>query len=137
MRSPQFTFEPDRWYAMEVWAADWQFRPAASPIKVFRVTPLQRGDGAFKLSFFHADYPEEVPHKVYTLRTLHRSTEVLLAISLEPKEDRTLAFFPVTQNWLHAYWPKAFRHTWAESAEETQVLLERRFPRLNADDFAD
>ena len=132
-----FTLKPDRWYAMEVWDANWQFRPHASPVKIFRVTPLKRGDGTFKLSFFHANYPEGVQHKVYTLRTLHRSSEVLLAISVDPKEERALAFFPVVQKWLHAYWPESFRQTCDESAADTQALLERQFPRLNADDFED
>ena len=103
------TLESNHWYAMEVWAADWPECPHASPVRVLRVLPLKQGDGLLRLELFHAAYPEGVQRKEYTLRVLHRSAQVLIAVSAEPSQDRTFAFFPLTADWFRAWWPELVR----------------------------
>ena len=74
-----------------------------SPIKVIAVSPLQSGRRRFKLSFYHANYPEGVRDKAYTLQTLERGRRFLLARSTDHQPSRLLLIYPITAQWLRLH----------------------------------
>jgi hypothetical protein len=98
----RFTLAPKHWYAAEFIGEEFGSEIRSySPIKVDRVTP--RGSHTFELAFYHANYPEGVRGKTYTLRTLKRTSTFLLAISTEHEPARLLLIYAMSTAWMRAH----------------------------------
>ena len=100
----RFTLTPGRWYAMEM-VSD-EFSPALrhhSPIRVDAISPKQSGRRVFDLWFYHANYPQGVRMKMYTLQTLERGEQFLLAKSLYHSPSRFLLVYEITAEWLREH----------------------------------
>lgn len=76
---------------------------AFSPIKVFGLEPLKSGSGIFKLQFYHANYPEGVRDKEYTLRTIERGSNYLLAKSIDHMPARIIYIHEITDAWMSRF----------------------------------
>ena len=97
----RFTLERGRWYAAELMGAFFEERIRSySPIKVLSIDPRRDGRRTFELGFYHANYPEGVRDKRYTLRTLERNDWFLLAKSLDHDPTRLLLIHEITAPWL-------------------------------------
>lgn len=111
----RYTLQPKRWYACEFigdeFAGD---RCAYSPIRVNNFETL--GAGQFRLSFYHANYPEGVRDKAYKLVTIERGIRFLLARSAEHKPTRILLIYDIDSEWLR-------RHFQGLSFEKTDIQL--------------
>lgn len=83
-QAPRFTLTPSKWYAVEFIGDEFSTEKECrsySPIRVDRITPVKGGHRHFDLSFYHANYPEGVRDKVYTLQTLERGEHFILVRS--------------------------------------------------------
>ncbi len=119
-----FTLTPGRWYALEM-VGD-EFSPVLrhlSPIRVDAVSPKHIGERVFDLWFYHANYPAGVRTKMYTLQTLERGEQFLLAKSLYHAPPRLLLVYELTAEWLREHFRVELpawsdvdtwlnRHTW-------------------------
>ena len=98
---------PKRWYAVELIGDDMPLSPdggfARSPIRVDSVTPRKSGKRLFELAFYHANYPEGVRDKVYSLETIERGERFILAKSTEHDPVRMLLIHELTHEWLRTY----------------------------------
>lgn len=105
----RFTLQLRRWYAMLLLGDE--FNPpgmhmgSPSPIHIEEVTSLKTGQSLFELSFFHANYPEGVQGKTYTLKTIHRGQSGLLAQSIHHDPPRFLYVTELTLQWLRHNFP--------------------------------
>lgn len=111
----KFTLTPRRWYAAELIGDE--FGPTLrsySPIRIEAVSPKRTGMGVFELRFYHANYPEGVRGKTYTLQTLERGSRFLLAKSTGHKPHRFLLIYEITADWLR-------QHFGAEILADTDV----------------
>lgn len=99
---PRFTLNPGTWYAMEFLSTDdGNFRRMYSPVKIMSIHPKGNGKGLFDLQFFHANYPEGVQTKLYTLRTLQRTPTYLFAERMEQSPPRMgVLLHDLTTEWL-------------------------------------
>lgn len=121
----RFTLERGKWYACEfigdefteVFGTD---LCSYSPIKVHNVTPLQSGKRTFRLDFYHANYPQGVQGKEYTLRTIERGASMLLARSTEHDPVRILQIYDITPEWVMAHFPG-----WNPTRDDVQGWLDR------------
>ena len=77
-----------------------------SPIRVDQVKPLKSGDRTFELSFFHANYPEGVQTKTYSLQTIHRGENGLLVQSTDHSPTRFIYVTDLTADWLQHHFPQ-------------------------------
>jgi hypothetical protein len=120
----RFTLTPGRWYAMEM-VGD-EFTPLLrhhSPIRVDAISPKRIGQRVFDLWFYHANYPPGVRTKMYTLQTLERGEQFLLAKSMYHTPLRFLLVYELTADWLWEHFRMELparsevdtwlsRHTW-------------------------
>jgi hypothetical protein len=101
-----FTLRPDCWYAAEIIEdrGDGQngFH-TYSPILVESVVPAANEQRCFELAFYHANYPQGVQNKLYSLRTLMRSDHFILARSVQHTPTRDLLIYDITWEWLHSH----------------------------------
>lgn len=79
----------------------------SSPIKALAFTPLGKGDGRFELEFFHANYPEGVQDKIYTIRTIERKRNYLLGRVVDT--ERMVLLFDLSESWLAAHFGARFK----------------------------
>ena len=100
---PRFTLHPGSWYAAEMFGDDISNVRHCSPIKVVAISPAQSGQRRFSLSFYHANYPEGVRDKVYTLQTLERGRQFILTRSIDHPPSRLLLICPITAPWLQQH----------------------------------
>ena len=92
----QFTLQPNRWYAMQLWE---DHALHYSPIRVSAIRPLKMGANELEIDFFHAFYHPGVQLKTYRLRILFRAGTYLLANC--PDEDNRCVWLGVlTAEWL-------------------------------------
>jgi hypothetical protein len=101
----RFTLEPGRWYAAEFigdeFSGDTDHR-SYSAIRVDRVTSNGHGHRVFELAFYHANYPEGVRNKVYLLKTLERTSSIVLAEILARAPFRDGArIVSASASWVH------------------------------------
>jgi hypothetical protein len=97
----RFTLIPGRWYAMEM-VSD-AFGSALrdhSPIRVNAIRPTHTGQRVFELQFYHANAPEGVRTKRYTLLVLERGERFLFAKSTHHTPPRLLLVYEITAEWL-------------------------------------
>lgn len=100
----RFTLKPGTWYACELIGDEFHDdRCSYSPIKVRRVVPSRTGDRVFQLDFYHANYPEGVREKSYTLQTVERGSGYLLARSMGDKPVRYLQIYPIDAAWIRRH----------------------------------
>ncbi|MBE0645523.1 MAG: hypothetical protein IH600_15685 [Bacteroidetes bacterium] len=102
MMIPRFTLSPGAWYAMEFHISNSEgYEHWTSPIKVYSVVPKGTGAGIFDLAFLHAAYPAGVRDKVYTLRTLLRTGDYIIAERLGEKDRQmSVILFDLQPEWL-------------------------------------
>ena len=99
--SDQFTLRDGYWYAAEF--IDEQFAPefrSYSPIRIHSMTVTNPNRQRFTLAFYHANYPEGVRDKEYTLQTIEWSRTFLLARSIEHSAARLLLVHPISWEWV-------------------------------------
>jgi len=65
--------------------------------------PHSSGARTFTLEFYHANYPSGVRDKAYSLTTIERNKEYILAVSNDHDPKRTLLIFPITNEWLKTH----------------------------------
>lgn len=100
----RFTLTVGRWYAMELIGDE--FGPGLhhySPIRIDAISPTQRDQRVFDLWFYHANYRPGVRTKMYTLHTLERGEQFLLAQSLYHTPARFLLLYEVTAEWMREH----------------------------------
>jgi hypothetical protein len=100
----RFTLTPSRWYAMEM-VSD-EFGSALrhySPIRVDAISPKRLSQRVFDLWFYHANYPQAVRTKMYTLHVLQRGEQFLLAKSTHHTPPRFLLLHEITVDWLREH----------------------------------
>jgi hypothetical protein len=100
----RFTLIPGRWYVMEM-VSD-EFGAALrdnSPIRVNAIRPTHTGPRVFELQFYHANSPEGVRTKRYTLLVLERGEHFLLAKSTHHTPPRLLLVYEITAAWLREH----------------------------------
>lgn len=102
----RFKLEPDRWYACEIIGDEFDGDKCSySPVKVLNIKPLVRGNRTLVLEFYHANYPEGVRDKAYTLQTIERGDTFFLARSLDHDPVRILQFYDIDAEWLIRHFP--------------------------------
>lgn len=84
-----------------------------SPVKTLGITPLGKGNGRFELEFFHANYPEGVQGKFYTIQTIERKRNYMLGRVIDT--ERIVLLFDLNEDWLKAHF--GARNQSGESAE--------------------
>lgn len=100
----RFTLEPRRWYACQLIGDEFIGQPHRySPIRVESVTPRKTGSRTLDLAFYHANYPEGVRYKTYTLQTLERGKLYLLARSTTHETVRIMLIHSIDWDWLEAH----------------------------------
>ena len=115
----RFTLREKRWYACELVGDEFTDDLCSySPIKVLKVEPHHSGNRKFSLSFYHANYPEGVRDKHYTLVTLERGHRFILAKSLDHNPPRILQIYEIDAQWVR-------RHFSAHPTEPIQQWLDR------------
>lgn len=123
----RFTLEPGKWYAMLLLGDEFHSADTlpfhTSPIYVERVTPLKTGKGEFKLTFFHANYPEGVQGKEYRLQTIYRGEQMLILLSSEHSPPRFLHITPINKEWLQLFFP-----AWPRVGDDAQEILNYIWP---------
>ena len=106
----RFNLKLKRWYACQFLGDEFNATElcilAPSPIRIEQVQPLESGERTFKLAFFHANYPQGVQGKEYTLQTIHRGENCLLARSLEHRPPRFLYLTDLPLEWLKHHFRK-------------------------------
>jgi hypothetical protein len=101
----RFSLEPERWYACELIGDEFEEDMCSyTPIKVLRLEP--RGDRTLLLEFYHANYPEGVRNKVYSLRTIERCQNFMLAKSLDHSPIRIMQIYEITYDWIAKHFPR-------------------------------
>lgn len=102
----RFTLHPGQWYAAELigdeFFIDADYR-SYSAIRVDCIAPAGRGQRRFVMSFYHANYPEGVRDKVYTLQTLERTKSFIIARSAEHAPIRVLLIYDISWPWLRLH----------------------------------
>lgn len=106
----RFSLERGRWYACEIIGDEFDdvFGPdqcSYSPIKIHSITPDKSGKRIFHLDFYHANYPEGVQNKSYTLRTIERGHRVMLARITDCDTPRFLQIYDITYDWIGSHFP--------------------------------
>lgn len=99
--SNRFTLYPDRWYAVEFIGDEFDADlRSVSPILVHSVAPVGDGKRLMELAFYHANYPEGVREKRYSLQTIERRERFLLARSTEHVPTRLMLIYEISWDWL-------------------------------------
>jgi hypothetical protein len=101
--STRFTLVPEQWYAAEFigdeFGSNQEYR-SYSPIRIHSVTPLKSGGRRLKVAFYHANYPEGVRDKTYTLETLERGEHYILCRSVEHSPTRLVLLYSISWEWM-------------------------------------
>jgi len=119
----RMTLQPRRWYACEFIGDEFEEdRCSYSPIRIERLDPLHTGKSRLRLGFYHANYPEGVRSKIYTLVVLERGRRFLLARSTEHDPARLMQIYDIDWAWLE-------RHFTVEAQRDADVQewLSRNF----------
>lgn len=98
----RFTLEKDRWYACEIIGDEFgEDLCSYSPIKILNITPLKTGNSEMELYFYHANYPEGVRDKRYSIKIIERARSFILAVSTEHKNSRRfLQIYDIDGDWM-------------------------------------
>lgn len=97
----RFTLERGKWYACELIGDEFsEDKCSYSPIKIYEISPSDKGERTFKLNFHHANYPEGVQNKEYALRTIERGRTYLLAKSFNHSPVRYLLIYDIDRDWV-------------------------------------
>ena len=100
----RFALEKRKWYACEFIGDEFEADCCSySPIRVHHVRPLQTGKRTFELDFYHANYPEGVRNKTYTLETIERGGRFILARSTSHEPTRLLQIYRLDWTWLERH----------------------------------
>lgn len=104
----RFTLHPGKWYAAEIIGDEFgEELRSYSPLRIDDIAPSGSGQRQFTLSFYHANYPEGVRNKVYTLQTVERAAWYLLARSTTHHPTRMLLISEISWDWMRAHFDTA------------------------------
>jgi len=100
----RFTLWPRSWYAAELIGDEFgdELR-SYSAIRVESVSPSRSGERRLDLIFYHANYPDGVRNKTYSLQTIERGRRFLLARSLQHDPVRLLLIYDISWDWLNSH----------------------------------
>lgn len=102
----RFTLQTGKWYACEIIGDEFEEdRCSYSPIRVDAIEPLGKDTRSFRLTFYHANYPEGVRSKQYVLQTLERGEKYTIARSEEHNPTRILQIYDIDSEWLRRHFP--------------------------------
>ncbi|MFC0444222.1 hypothetical protein ACFOD1_02800 [Pseudidiomarina halophila] len=102
----RLSLENGEWYAMEIIGDEFGREVRHySPIKIISVKPLKSGKSFFTMQFYHANYPEGVRNKAYTLKTIQRCENFLLAKKNGSSTMRYLLIFELSVEWFEKHFP--------------------------------
>jgi hypothetical protein len=105
-KSMRFTLEVGKWYACEIIGDEFEEDSCSyTPIRVDAIEPLGKGTRSFRLTFYHANYPEGVRTKQYVLRTLVRGEKYTIARSRDHNPTRILQIYDIDSEWLRRHFP--------------------------------
>jgi hypothetical protein len=103
-KAERFTLRPGEWCAAEFIGDEFANECRSySPIRIESVKPSHSGKRLFKLSFFHANYPQGVQEKLYTLQTIERGEHFIMARSMNHTPTRLLLIYTITWEWLRLH----------------------------------
>ncbi|MFP4154800.1 MAG: hypothetical protein ACLFSG_03800 [Halothiobacillaceae bacterium] len=98
----RFTLEKGRWYAAEIISEFFGNHVRSyTPIRVHDVQP--QGGRCYALDFYHANYPQGVQSKRYTLQTVERNRFFILARSTHHEPTRWLLIYDINASWLRKH----------------------------------
>ena len=101
----RFTLDPGKWYACEFIGDEFGDDLCSySPIRINHVQPLNTGKRTFEIGFYHANYPEGVRDKTYTLETIERGARFTLARSTTHQPTRLLQLYDIDWLWLERHY---------------------------------
>jgi hypothetical protein len=117
---PRFQIKEGIWYACEFIGDEFNEDCCSySPIRVDEIKPLKSGSRRFSLNFYHANYPEGVRDKCYTLQTIERGESFIIAKSIEHNDPaRLLQIYEINGAWMKRHFPSFY----AESDDIQQWL---------------
>lgn len=102
----RFTLRAGKWYAAEFigdeFSPGYELR-SYSAIRVDAIEPSRSGQRRFHLSFYHANYPQGVRDKRYSLQTIERSGQFILTRSSEHTPTRLLLIYNISWSWLRSH----------------------------------
>lgn len=120
----RFTLHRGRRYAAELVGEEFGDRIRSySPIRALTVAPSRSGLRQLALSFYHANYPEGVRDKRYTLATIERSRTFLFARSIDHDLIRLLMVYDISWRWLQMHFGKALSRELPDVQEWLSALL--------------
>lgn len=97
-----------------------------SPVKIMSIHPKGSGTRLFDLEFFHANYPEGVQTKLYTLRTLQRTPAYLFAERMEASPPcMGVLLHDLTTEWLLMHFSMEDR-----DRVGAQAIMNSRYPDM-------
>jgi hypothetical protein len=100
----RFTLQTGQWYAAEIIGDEFgEELRSFSPLRIDAIASTGKGLRQFTLSFYHANYPEGVRDKVYTLRTIERTARYLLALSTTHNPSRVLLISDISWEWMRSH----------------------------------
>lgn len=100
----RFALCVNRWYAVEFIGDEFDDGLRSfSPILVHAVSAAGGGKRLMELAFYHANYPEGVRDKCYSLQTIERAVHFLLARSTEHTPTRLMLIYEITWDWLRKH----------------------------------
>jgi hypothetical protein len=120
-----FPIIPGRWYACELMGdffKDLKDACSYSPIRIDGFEPSDCEDGAFVLSFHHANYPEGVQSKRYRVKVLDRGDSYMIAKSLGHTPVRILRLYDIDAAWISRHFAET-----EVNMDDVQEWLNRRF----------
>ena len=100
----RFTLVVGNWYAVEIHEGSVGENCSYSPILIEGIIPAGSGKRVFSLSFYHAAYPEGVRDKIYTLKTIERTEQHLLSLSMDHEPNRYLLISPISWQWMREHY---------------------------------
>lgn len=122
--SDQFILQDRCWYAAEIIGEEFGTEIRSySPIHIHSIQAENLGRRRFTLSFYHANYPEGVRDKVYTLQEIERTRTYLLARSTEHTPTRLMLIYPISGDWL----TKHFGTRAPSDLSDVQIWLSKNF----------
>ena len=124
MNTPKSRFQINEglWYACEFIRDEFSEDCCSySPIRVAEIKPLKSGSRRFSLNFYHANYPEGVRDKCYTLQTIERGESFILARSIEHDPVRLLQIYEIDGAWMRRHFPDFY----SDPSDDVQQWLSR------------
>jgi hypothetical protein len=120
----RFTLHAGQWYSAEIIGDEFgEELRSYSPLRIDAIEPSGKGQRQFTVSFYHANYPEGVRNKTYSLQTIERAAGYLLARSMTHNPTRLFLISDVSWDWIQTH----FRSTRPVNCQDIQRWLSKHF----------